>query len=190
MNPQCQTLLTDVCLGPQRNLIAPLAYLVSAIVCGCLAISTNLVWLGKHRVPKLWLLLCALYLMAACNALLHVETEWVLWVRAVAREQNVYEFRRPIQATILLAFFLLISRGWRALHSSYDAMGLDSLILLGGCGTLVLHLLRYVSFHYTDSVLNFIWLNHSIASWIEFGSLGLVSAGTGLEILRRNGHIK
>jgi hypothetical protein len=38
--------------------------------------------------------------------------------------------------------------------------------------------LRYVSFHYTDLVLNAVWLNHSVASWMELASLGLVALAT------------
>ena len=62
-------------------------------------------------------------------------------------------------------------------------------MLAGAGGTLVLHLLRYVSFHYTDLALNAHWLGHSVASWVEAGSLGLVAVGSGMEMLRSHGHV-
>jgi hypothetical protein len=190
MNTHWQAVLNEVFLGPHRNYVIPLAYLVSAIVCCCMASSTNLAWSAPHKVSKLLLLLCVLYFLAACNALLHVDTEWIIWARTFAREQHAYELRRPIQSATLLVSVLFLTTGWRAYHSSRSALGIDSLVWVGGCGTLVLHLLRFVSFHYADSALNYLWLNHSIASWIELGSLGLVSAGTGLALLRGNSHIQ
>lgn len=189
MNSTLQTLLSEAGMGIQGVGPRPLAYVLSAAVCAYLGSSANLAQRTQRSVQQLWLLLSPLYLLAACNALLHIDSEWVLWVRAMAREQHAYESRRLFQLTMLLALLVFLAAGWQSLHRARNTFTLRTLILAGACGTLVLHLLRYVSFHYTDLAINFIWLDHSVASWIEFTSLGLVGAGTAMELLRSQGHV-
>jgi hypothetical protein len=135
------------------------------------------------------LLLSALYLLAACNALLHADTAWVLWARSVARAHDSYEQRRLFQSIMLLALLLLLAAGWKSLQRTLHTRSLQTFMVVGACGTLVLHILRYVSFHYTDLALNAMLLNHSVASWIEFSSLVLVATGSALELLRSKGHV-
>ncbi len=189
MNLSLQTLLPVSSTGIHGDDIRSLAYVVYATVCGYLGLSESVALQTQHTVQKLWLLLCPLYLLAACNALLHLDAEWVLWARAFAREQHVYHLRRLFQLPLVLLAFLLLASGWQSLHRIRSTFALQTLVLAGACGTLVLHLLRFVSFHYTDLALNLILLDHSVSSWIECASLGLVASGTGLELLRSRGHV-
>ena len=68
-------------------------------------------------------------------------------------------------------------------------LALSTLLLAGASGTLGVHLLRYVSFHYTDIALNAVWLDHSLGSWVELASLGLAATATGLELLSNHGPV-
>jgi cytochrome bd-type quinol oxidase subunit 2 len=189
MNIALQNLLTEAGMDIQDVGPRPLAYVILAVVCAYLGSSAILAQRTQRNVQQLWLTLCPLYLLAACNALLHLDTEWVLWARTIARDQNIYELRRLFQLAVLLTSMALLAVGWKSLHRTRSPFTLRTFLLAGACGTLVLHLLRYVSFHYTDLALNFIWLDHSVASWIEFSSIGLVGVGTAMELLRSQGHV-
>lgn len=166
-----------------------LVYGLAALVCGYLGSSQRLAQRTQRQVQQLWLWLCALYLLAASSALVQGDGLWVRWVRTFAREQQAYGGRRLLQGAALLALVLLIAAGWKRHRQTAPSLSLRTLVLAGACGTLVLHALRYVSFHYTDLALNSLWLNHSLAHWLEGTSLGLVAAGSTLEWLRSYGHV-
>jgi hypothetical protein len=187
MTDTFQTLLPGAMMVIQGTEIRPLVYLTLATTCAYLGSSTSLARRTPRNLQQLWLLLSPLYFLAACNALLHADTAWVLWARSFARAQNSYELRRLFQSIILMVLLLLLAAGWKTLHRTRRASSLRILIVAGACGTLVLHILRYVSLHYTDLALNAMLLNHSVASWVEFSSLGLVATGTALELLRSKG---
>jgi hypothetical protein len=189
VNSALQTFLPKGFMEIKSDDIRALVYVMSATVCGYLGTSESLARCTQTRVQQLWVQLCPLYLLAACNALMHLDSEWILWARAFAREQHAYELRRPLQSAVLVVLMLMFAAGWQSLRPDRSHFRLRTLLLVGAFGTLVLHLLRYVSFHYTDIALNHIWHSHSVASWIEFTSLGLVGAGTGLELLRSQGHV-
>lgn len=146
------------------------------------------------RLRQLWLLLCPLYLLVAANSLLQGDVLWVQWIRTLAREQQVYEQRRFFQLLTLLVLVLLTAKIWQLCQRVQHPMAprtpvLHRILVTGASGTLALLLMRYVSFHYIDLVLNAYWLHRSVASWIEFASLGLAALASGLLILRSYGHV-
>ncbi len=172
----------------------PLAYGLAAMVCAVLSTSRNLTLRTSPRVHQLWLGLCPLYLLIAASALVRGDVLWVQWARKFFREQHLYEQRRLFQLAALLTLVLLAWAAWQQHLRTQSCMAcrasvLRNMILTGAGGTLSLYLLRYVSFHHTDLALNAILSGHSVASWVEYVSLGLVAMGTGLELLRSYGHV-
>jgi hypothetical protein len=194
MNDMLQALISDGDWGNLTDGYKPLAYGMAALVCFLLGTSPGMAQRTAARLRRLWLLLCPLYLLVAANSLLQGDVLWVQWARTFARQQNLYEERRLFQLLALLVLFLLASKAWQLGHSvqrpqTTRAPALQRMLLTGAAGTLALLLLRYVSFHYIDLVLNTFWLHHSVASWVEGASLGLAGLATTLEVLRSYGHV-
>lgn len=189
MNDNLQTFMADVGLEGLHNWQRTLAYVLAATVCAYLGSSERLAQRTQRRVQQLWLLLSVLYLLAAASAVLQGDLLWVQWARSFARAQHAYEGRRIFQFTGLLALLLLLAAGWKMLGLASCTLTPRTLLVTGACGTLVLHGLRYVSFHYTDLALNSVWLGQSLANWVECTALGLVAAGSTLEALRSHGHV-
>ncbi len=172
----------------------PLAYALAAMVCALLGTSRNLALRTSPRIHQLWLGLCPLYLLIAASSLVRGDVLWVQWARKLFREQHLYEQRRLFQLAALLTLVLLAWAAWQQClrmqsHTTCHVSVLRNMILTGAGGTLSLYLLRYVSFHHTDLALNAILLGHSVASWVEYASLGLAALGTGLQLLRSYGHV-
>ncbi len=194
MNDMLQALLSDEGWGDLPGGYMPLAYGLSALVCFLLGTASDQARRTPARLRQLWMLLCPLYLLAAANSLVHGDVLWVQWARTFARGQHVYEDRRIFQLATLAGLVLWASIGcrqyqWAQSQTPARTPLLHSMLLTGATGTLALLLLRYVSYHYTDLALNAIWLNHSVASWVEGACLALAGVATGLEILRGNGHV-
>lgn len=194
MNDLLLTLLGDAGLDAISEWARPLAYFLAALVSLLLATSRS----QELRIPacqrQAWLLLCPLYLLASANSLVQGDVLWVEWARGFAHQHHLYEERRAFQLLTLLALAVAAVCIWngykrRALNWSAHPSVLNSMLLAGGSGTLGLLLLRYVSFHYTDLVLNAHILHHSFASWMEVTSLGLAALASGLEWLRSYGHV-
>jgi hypothetical protein len=194
MSEMLQTLAAGSDWGNLADGYKPLAFGLAALVCFLLGTSTGLAQRTPARLRKLWLLLCPLYLLVAANSLVQGDVLWVQWARSFFRAQHFYEERRLLQLLTLAVLLLLASKVWQLSqrlqlpHQTRTSV-LHRMLLTGAAGTLALLLLRYVSFHYVDLVLNTFWLHHSVASWIEATSLGLVGLATGLEILRSYGHV-
>jgi hypothetical protein len=183
MNTLLQALVSDQGWGDLSQWPRPLAYGLAALVCFLLGTSTSPAQRTPPRMRQLWLLLCPLYLLAAASCLVQGDVLWVHWARTFARAQHLYEERRIFQLGTLLGLVFLASKVLqkyrRVRHQSAAPHSvLHRMLLSGAAGTLTLFLLRYVSFHYTDLVLNAVWLNHSVASWMELASLGLVALAT------------
>ena len=193
MSANLQTLIVDIGLEDLGDWTRPLAYVLAAMLCAYLGSSESLAQRTPRSVRQLWLRLCPLYLLVAASALVQGDVLWVQWARAFAREHQAYDERRDFQLATLLALALLAAAVWkqhqRTRQHAARATDQSTLLFTGACGTLVLHLLRYVSYHYTDLALNAIWLNHSVATWLECASLGLAGAGTSVEIMRSYGHV-
>ena len=161
-----------------------LAYMLAALICTYLIFSPKLLQHTQRKLRMLWLQLGVMYFLAATSALFRGDELWLHWAREYASAHDAYDERRPLQFTVLLILLFLLVASWKLLR---DAVGTDILrivVLAGACGTLTLHLLNYVSFHYTDLVINAIWMDHSIGAWVELASLGLVGTGTALELFR------
>lgn len=188
MNDNLRSWLLEAGLGGESGLRA-LAYGVAAMGCAMLGTARGLALRTPRALQRLWLPLCGMYLLLAASALVQGDVLWVGWMRDLAREQHAYEWRRLLQLGMLLAVLLLAVAGWKKLRLACDLLSLRTLLLAGVCGTLALHVLRYVSFHYSDLALNAVWLGHSVATWFECGCLALAGTGTGMELLRSHGHV-
>lgn len=194
MSEMLQTLAAGGDWGNLADGYKPLAFGLAALVCFLLGTSTGLAQRTPARLRQLWLLLCPLYLLVAANSLVQGDVLWVQWARSFFRAQHFYEERRLLQLLALAVLLLLASKVWQLSQRLQQPQQtrtsvLHRMLLAGAAGTLALLLLRYVSFHYVDLVLNTFWLHHSVASWVEAASLGLVGVATGLEILRSYGHV-
>ena len=187
MNAALQTLMADNGWEDFSDWPRPLAYGLAALLCAALGRSESLALRTPQGVLQLWLRLSPLYLLLAASALFQGDVLWVHWARDFAHAHQVYQDRRLFQ---LAALLLLAAVGWKQwrLRRSRASMP-RTLLLLGVCGTLLVVLLRYVSFHYTDLVIDALWLNHHVGTWLELASLGLAGLGSGLEILRSYGHV-
>jgi len=138
-------------------------------------------------MQQLWLRLSPMYLLLAASALFQGDVLWVHWARDFAHAHQVYQDRRLFQLASLL---LLAAVGWKQWSSRRSRASVPrTLLMMGVCGTLLVVLLRYVSFHYTDMVIDALWLNQRVGTWLELSSLGLAGLGSGLEILRSYGHV-
>jgi hypothetical protein len=194
MNDILQALLTDAGSDDLSHWPRSLAYVLAALTCFLLGTSPGMAERTSARLRQRWLVLCTLYLLVAANCLVQGDVLWVHWARTFFRRQHLYEERRFFQLVALLVLFLLASKVWQHGQSVQRlrvarTSVLYRLLLMGAAGTLAMLLLRDVSFHYIDLVLNTFWLHHSVASWVEGASLGLAGLATGLEVLRSYGHV-
>ena len=189
MSGNLQELLIQTGLELPSNWPRFVTYAMAAIFCAILGHSGDLAKNTRREVRQLWLWLSALYFLASGNALVQGDTLLVQWARDFARDHNAYDQRRFFQFVSLAALLLLASASWKRVQRSVPHSTQYALLMTGAGGTLLLHMLRFVSFHYTDLALNAAWLNLSVATWLECASLGLVAAGTGLELLRSHGHV-
>ena len=166
-----------------------LAYTLATLICAYLGGSPRLVQRTQRKLRMLWLQLGVLYLLAATSALFQGDELWLHWAREYASAHDAYDERRPLQFTVLLVLFFLFVASWKLLKEAVGTDVLRVVVLAGACGTVTVHLLNYVSFHYTDIVLNAFWMDHSIGAWVELASLSLVGAGTALELVRSHGRV-
>jgi hypothetical protein len=181
-------------LAPVDDWLRPVMYSIAAFGCFQLGVNVSLTRHASARLQQIWFLLCPLYLLVAASCLVHGDTLWVQWARAFAKNQQVYEFRRVVQLGMLLALVVGLSlvlrrQRWKAPFRDESPDTLRSLMLAGAAGTVGLYILRYVSFHYTDLVLSANLVGHSVAFWVEFGSLGVVGLTSGLVILRGDSNV-
>jgi hypothetical protein len=166
-----------------------LAYTLAALICAYLGGSPRLMPRTQHKLRMLWLQLGVLYLLVATSALFQGDELWLRWAREYARAHDLYNERRPFQFAVLLALLLLFMASWKLLKEAAGTDVLRIVVLAGACGTLSVHLLNYISFHYTDLALNAFWMDHSIGTWVELASLSLAGTGTALELVRNYGHV-
>ena len=157
-------------------------YCLAAAPLFYLGISSAAVHRIDTRVQQVWTLLSGLYLLIAANVLVSGDVLFIQWLRPIFKAQHWYEYRRLFQIAFLvtaglgLAFWLL-SRPWQEIQASRKNCA-RALLWSAVLGTSGVYFLRFVSFHYTDLVLNARWLNQSTATWAEIGFLGLAGLGT------------
>ncbi|WP_296509947.1 hypothetical protein [Rhodoferax sp.] len=187
MNDALQALLTHSGADLACDFRRLWAYLLAALVCAYIGRSARM---AQRTLQMIWLQVGGLYLLAAASALLQGDVLWLRWARAFARAHGAYGERRLLQFAVLLALLLLLAAGWRWLQQVNGHSLPQTLLLAGASGTLGVHLMRYVSFHYTDIAFNAVWLDHSLGSWMELASLGLVATATGLGLLSNQSPIQ
>jgi hypothetical protein len=153
--------------------------------------------LASARCPKnsyqlglgaLW----RLYILAAVSCTFQGDIAFVNWARDLAHRLHMYDLRRWFQAATLLIIFLatvgLVNRQRSSLGAKILAKrSLSGIFVWTGFGvTAMLHITQFVSYHYTDLVLNYQWLNLRAASWIEGSAMALPVLGTFMEYTKRN----
>lgn len=162
-----------------------LALLFIAVAVLCMVADTR----GRsHDVTScdtsiLWRWLTALLWLMAVNLLAQGDVLFVTWIRDVARAGSWYEVRRPLQVgllAILVAASAIVFK--RKAQGTTWAEPLRRRIAetLAGCGMLVLLvivLLRFISLHHTDRLLNARLAGPSLGRWLEL--VGLVLVGWG-----------
>lgn len=143
-----------------------------------------LCWLGGHvadnarETSRPWHVAAILICLMGINAILHGDV-WVAELfRSMAKLEGWYDTRREMQYQLLtgLAVLGLLVAGW--LFSYFDTFDESfKLVLLGLLILLMLALLRAVSAHQADVVLNLSLAGLSIARLLELGGIGLVASG-------------
>ena len=171
-----------------------LLYGLVALACIWLGTSQRLALRAPQRTQQLWLGLSPLYLLVAASCLVHGDQLWLQWARSFFRAHQWYDMRRTFQLGALLAMAWLAGAAWQQRpgmpgQTAPRALVLQSVLISAAGGTLALYLLRYVSFHYIDSALNAPLLQHSLGAWVEYASLALAAAATGLQLLRSDAHV-
>lgn len=144
-----------------------------------------LCWLGGHvadnaREPsRPWYAAAILACLMGVNAILHGDVLVAEFFRSMAKLQGWYATRREMQyqlVTVLALLGLLVS-WW--LFSYFDTFEESfKLVLLGLLILLMLALLRAVSAHQADVILNLSLAGLSIGRLLELGGIGLVASGS------------
>ena len=173
--------------------LKPVAYCLAAAPLLYLSTSSSTVQRVDVRVRRVWILLSGLYLLLAANALVQGDTLLIQWLRPIFKAHRWYDYRRLLQLALLttaglgLALWLLC-RPWPKPEVSRGTCA-RTLLWSAVFGALGVYMLRFVSFHYTDLVLNARWLNHSTASWAELAFLGLAGLGTAVAMSGRRDNV-
>jgi len=112
----------------------------------------------------------------AANCLVHADRALVLWMREAANAGGWYALRRPLQGATLA---LLVTTVWFMVPHVVRSGRLDLSDHLrpamAGLGLLVVLLvLRLVSLHHTDFVLDARLAGLSLGRWLEALAVGLV----------------
>lgn len=166
------------------QILKPAGYCLAALPLFLLGTSDAVMQYADIRVRNLLLLLSALYLLVAAIGFVQADVRFVLWVRRLLKMHRLYEYRRAFQvlfltiSVFLVARYLLREPGAGQVVEPPRAVQL--LLMTSAIGTGSVYLLKFVSFHYTDLVLNGVWMRHSIVTWIELACVGLVGLATGV----------
>jgi hypothetical protein len=175
------------------QLLKPVAYFLAALPLFHLSTSRAVVHGIDACVRKIWFLLGGLYMFVAANALVQGDALFIHWLRQIFKENNWYEYRRVAQI-VLLSTLIFGLGAWvfRKPGLGQEATQFSvarTLLLASAAGTTGVYILKFISFHYTDILLNTLWLNHSTAIWIELAALGLAGLGTGVALKEGRGHV-
>lgn len=145
----------------------------AALVCAASALK-QLPLSGPRRW---WMGVSVSLALFAVNSLAHIDYAMVLFMREVALDDRWYAQRRPLQMAALA--LLAISAGHAAsrMGPAVRQLGFDLRLAATGLAMLcALLILRLVSLHHTDSLLDLRLGQVSIGRWIEALALGLVVA--------------
>jgi uncharacterized membrane protein len=133
---------------------------------------------GEHEDFFAWYIVAFLLCLLCANALLHLDF-WVTgFFRSVAKMQGWYTDRRPLQYELIAGLLILLGLGAKwilpDLSSFYQSA---QPVVVGVMVMLLIAMLRTVSVHHVDSVLNFHVLGISIGRLFELMSLISIIAG-------------
>lgn len=132
---------------------------------------------GTER-STVWVVATVLLCLLGVNTLLQLDVLLTATLRALARLDGWYAQRRMLQYQGLAALALLLLLSWKHWRAAYVAATRDAApVALGLALVLLLLLLRMVSAHGTDALLNLGLLGFSLGRWLELCSLGLVLLG-------------
>lgn len=142
--------------------------------------------LAAHDWASFWNLWrwCAVFLLAmALNALLQLDVAFVLWARDVSRLDAWYALRRPLQVLVLLALVggitllgLQVRLDTRQALQKQLSIG-SAMAALGLALLLALLALRFVSWHYTDQLLDWRLHGFRFSRLAELAGLALIVLG-------------
>lgn len=194
LNP-AQEILGSAATADWGGWLKPAVYFLAACLCVYLGNSQKFTQPASHLIQKTWMRLAPLYLLIAASTVLGGDVLWISWARAFSNAHHVYEFRHYFQFTLLLATVLIGSallqrhRSGLQHRKNTPADIAQTMVRAGACGTAILYLLRYVSFHYTDLALNAVWWDLRAGTWLELSSLGLFGLGALIELFRSYSHV-
>lgn len=128
---------------------------------------------------KVWLLAASALCLLAANTLLQVEVLLIHVLRSIAKMEGWYGGRRELQYAMVGLLALLAWPLWlrlrTALRTSHSASGP---LVWGLTLVLLVFVLRLVSAHGTDALLNLRLIGLSLGRLLEFSGLGLVMHGS------------
>ena len=167
-----------------------LLYAAGAAVC---VLADYLSRLAAHDGASFWNLWrwCAVCLLAmALNALLQLDVAFVLWARDVAKVDAWYALRRPLQVGVLLALAggitllgLRVRQDTRQVLQKQFSTG-SAIAALGLALLLALLALHFVSWHYSDQLLNWRLVGLRLGRLAELAGLALILLGGLQHIVR------
>jgi hypothetical protein len=176
-------------LGIDTDIAMALMYAACALAC----LTAGRIGFGDSngrvtsRPWTFWNCTTILLLLLAFNAILQLDQEFVVWARNVAKSGGWYPWRRPLQIAVLSALAcgaatliaLANQYNWHPHFSTSRA--------IAGCGLFILLTLlsfRFVSWHYTDQLLNSRLSNFRIGRLTELLGLVVVATGGTLHVIR------
>ncbi len=126
-----------------------------------------------------WMWGCGLLVMLGLDSIVQAELPALEFIRSIARAQGAYTNRRETQFLVLCAVLLvcILIFAWMRTRLT-DTWALRGPAMLGMCVLVLLALTRFVSFHYTDAILNAHVIGIPVERLAELTGLGLVFVGT------------
>lgn len=128
--------------------------------------------------PGVWYLAAAVLCLLGLNTVLQLDVILTQTARTAAKFDGWYGQRRALQYELLAGLVLMALLAWWRLRAAFVAAIPESEPVALGMALVVLVLLmRAVSAHGTDALLNLNLAGFSAQRWLEFGGLGLVALG-------------
>lgn len=124
-----------------------------------------------------WRLMAIVLLLVCGNDLLHGETLWLESARDAAKVYGVYESRRVVQFLVLMgsgALMLFVLRRIHRLLQNVHDKALCDRALKGMVLVLIMLGLNFVSFHYTDELIDGDIAGLSLWQWLEGWGLAMI----------------
>jgi len=154
--------------------LVTVAYLLAAWFC----LMNGHIARAAGETHKIWLLAASVLCLLGANTLLQVEVLLTHMLRAIAKMEGWYGGRRELQYAVVGLLALLAWPVWlrlrTAFNSSHSASGP---VVWGLTLVLLVFVLRLVSAHGTDALLNLRVLGLSLGRLTELAGLGLVMHG-------------